>query len=970
MRYLLTSLVVLGSVIIGASAQDVDSDYKRGVVALKAKNFEEAFTAFNGIIDSQGENAQKLYGPMFGAIYFHRGLANQALKRYGDAATDFETSFQKFANKKEVERKNMYETMSIYSAAVNRRAAEEFEEAIKHFNMFEDRVKQDTVDKPGVRFNRADLMAHKAVSYARTEKPRDAADLITKLFKDKGLMNIETKSFFKPNVELVEEALAYTLQAFLEQKDTTSGVDFIKENRQYINRDPGLRYKFAKLLAKIGAEAIRESEHEYALAVFSIIPKSREVLQWVENESTTHLALSNPGGTKSAYGLQLSKIREAVEADVNSGQPIEILILESVGAIYELNNDFEGSYAIYSYLAASYPKAERRPYVLFRACNASYITGRVLECEAYGKDFLENFPDHELRPNVETMMIQGIFFNGDYDKALQVATSLRPKIPDGSPGADIADYVMGASNYFLGNWNDANAGLTKHIKDFPESTFRESARYYQADTLVRLSDFGNAAILLDKYLEDYPDGDLLDRALYTRATIHYQRDELAEAQTRLNDFFSKRPNSMIRDQGYNLFGNVLEGKEEPNIEEAEKAYQRALQSAEDFQHNAVAAESLQYLTTLEKERKDYTAAAKHYDTYFEKYPTQFNRAKMAVIGLEPLEETGRLKDALERVEKYITEFGNTPEAQGVDDLITAYTETAIKGGMTLEELQEKALNPPGIRPESKVARAMWQMAAIDAYEKEIEKSEESTPRQRQLKGTVDQLYTQLIANFEAPKLSNYILYRLGDQLLKRDRTGEAETYFSEILTRDDTSYREEALFAMATLKSKRNDPEAITILKELIANYPNDNKLQERAVSQLADSYMNAGKWQEANTTWRDYLKRFNTGSRTTEATFKVGLSHEKMDQPVDALGAYAQVFGVNPGYLEYSVPAWLNSAKIFWAAGQKQDAYDTLHIMLKKIGHLEPQDKSGGITEAREKLDLWGNDPSVLAKPLEEDGK
>lgn len=967
MKSLVASLAMLGTAITSASAQTVDADYKRGVTALKAQNYEEAFAAFDGIINAQGAHAAKLYGPMFGAIYFHRGLAHQALRRYSEAAEDFETSFQKFPNKKEVAKKNMYETMSIYSAAVNRRAAEEFETAIKHFQMFEDRVKQDVVDKPGIRFNRADLLAHKALCYARTEKPRDAADLLTKLFTDEGLMNIETKSFFKPNVELIEEALVFTLQSFLEQNDAQSGIDFIQDNRQYISREAGLRYKFARLLIKVGSEAIRESEHEYALAVFSITPKTREVLQWVESESSNFLALNNPGGVKSAYGLRLSKIREAVEADVNSGQPIELLILESVGAIYELNHDFEGSYAVYSYLAEKYPDAQRRPYVLFRACNAAYITGRVLQCEAYGSDFLQNFPDHELRPNVETMMIQGIFFNGDYDKALQVATSLRPKIPNGTPGADIADFVIGASNYFLGNWNDASSGLSKHIDEYPESAYRESGRYYQADTMVRLGDFGNAAILLDKYLEDYPDGDLLDRALYTRATINYQRDELAEAQTRLNEFFSKSPTSMIRDQAYNLFGNIMEGKEEPNIEEAEKAYQRGLMAAEEFEHDAVAAESLQYLTTLEKERKNYEAAATYYDSYFEKYPSEFNRAKMAVIGLKPLEETGRLKEALERVEKFIAEFGNTPDAFGVDDLITAYTETAIKGGMTLEELQEKGLNPPDLGPDAKIARAMWQMAVIDAYEKEIEKIKESTPRQRQLKGTVDQLYTQLIANFEAPGLSNYILYRLGDQLLKRDRSDEAENYFSEILKRDNADYREEALFAMATLKSERNDPEAITILKELIANYPNDNQLQQRALSQLADSLMNARKWKEANTAWRDYLKRFNTGSRTTEATFKIGLSHEEMDQPGDALNAYLNVYSVDPGFLEYSVPSWLNSAKIYWEAGEKQNAYDTLHAMLKRIGHLEPKDPSGGITEARERLDLWGSDPSVLAKPLEE---
>lgn len=961
---LATALVVFAFGILSGSAQGIDAEFTNGVNFLQEGENQAAYETFDNIIRTHAGSADQI-GPVFGSIYYHRGVAAMRKGDLAQAAADFTTCFEDFPNVADANaRKNMYETMAMYQAAFCQRQTEAYADALKNFDKFEDRASQpNIVDKQNIKYNRAELKAHAAFCFASTGKPEAAAETLSEIYSDKGGRDPKTGSLFKIRPLLNEHALVLTLKAFLDGEKADKGTEFIGENRQHINREAGLRYQFARNIASIGAQANQAEEYEYALALLSIVPMTDESNEWLRRRKSSVEAVQSPG-----YAKMIEKIEARLKEDIAEGRPIEILVLETVGSIYEVNRNFEGSYAVFNLLVNDYPKSDRLPILLYRAANAAYVTGRVMECEKYGQDFLTNYPDHELRPNVEKMMIRGIFMNGQYESAIEIATRLRPSIADGSPGADVADYVLGASHYFLGHWQDALASLDKHIESFPESDFRESAMFYRADTESRLGNFKKSGIMLDDYLEKYPEGGLLDRALYSRATAHFYLDELSEAQTRLNEFFSKTPNSLVRDEAYNLFGNVLYSQENADVAAARKAYQRALDIAEEFSHTTVAAEALQSLMMVARDEKEYDLAVKLYDAYFEKYPDEFNRAKVATGGLKPLEEVGRLDDGLNRIEKLIAELGNERDAFGVDDLITAYSQSAIKGGMKLEELRENLMKIEGLSPDADVTRAMLLMAVIDAYEEAI-KSEKNEGTVRQLTGTVDALYGQLERRFKPDRMSNYILYRLGDQLVQRKRGPEAEKYLNEILGRSDTSFRQDALFALASLKvalgGDKNNEEAVVILRDLIANNPNDNKLLERATGQLGEALMAGERWQEANETWREYLKHTSWLSRGIEATYNVGFSHEKMGQGGEAQKAYAQVIGTDPGFLKYSVPSWISTAEIFWAAGEKQKAYDTLHHMIKKVGHLEDEDPSGKIRDAKVKYDVWSGEPGILAKPL-----
>lgn len=117
--------------------------------------------------------------------------------------------------------------------------------------------------------------------------------------------------------------------------------------------------------------------------------------------------------------------------------------------------------------------------------------------------------------------LEDLFKRGDYRVALSEAEKLRASSASGSADRDVADFVAGASNYYLGRFRDAQSFLDSHVKNFPRSRHRESALYYQASNRVRLLQWRVAGGMLDRYIASYPESLLLEFALFDRATCHF-----------------------------------------------------------------------------------------------------------------------------------------------------------------------------------------------------------------------------------------------------------------------------------------------------------------------------------------------------------------------------------------------------------------------------------------------------------------
>ena len=951
-RLFLSTTAVVALVFAAATstklvAQDgPDAVFNKGVAFLEGKKYAEAQDAFDSMIAQHGKNAMQDFGPRFGAVYYHRALAYQGQGKFQEAFTDFEATATQFANKPGVAQINPYQTISLLMAGFAQMQSKDpdYEKAMEYFKKFERAMatQPPVADRDNVVYNRAALWANSAICEAKNGRPRNAAEYFKKIVTDEGGVDRANRSTFEKTPQLVMSAAIEIVDAFARSKTPDEGVQFLTENAVHLRADPGILYHFAPRFLQIASEATKEGNYPFALAVYSIIPTTREAREGLEASARSMQAAPSLDGKLNAYGQLIKEIKEKLEKDVSEGTPIEAYALDGTARIFQLKNNYEAVYGVYRTLAAQFPKSKLRPEILYSVALAASITGRLDETQKYGEAFIKEFPNHELRPRVEELMIEGMFWAGRYEDALRIASNISPTPAPGSKAADLVDFVIGGSNYFLGRYTEAEPRLKSHVETYKESPHREMARFYEADNLARLNRFNEAGVKLDDFLRDYPDSSMLDLALYSRANVHYNLDQTEPAVSRLNQFLTKRPFSALRDQAQNLFGNVFESQDKPK--EAEESYRKAKETAESLGHDAVAAESIVYLMGLlvgDENRASDVAAL--YDEFFEKYPENPNRAKAAVIPLQALEKVNRIPDALKRLEEIIAAFGNNIEAVGLEDAIVSYVTYAEKGGMSLQELREKLYNFPGLPADADVARPRLRMALIDLYEKKI-REEKDDARRANLQGEIEALFNALRRDFPIEKLSNYVLNRIGDNLMRNGRGDMAREYFDQVIKSPDVSFKDKAMFNIAVIygESEQNPQpdKAIELLDKVAADFGTQPGLRERVTRQKAITYELAGKWDKVSDTWLEYLKNKAWTRHQTEAYYYRAIALDKMGLWDDALVNYAQGPVLDPGNLLYSSPSFYRFAEIQYKdKNRRQEGYESLRKMMKLIGHLEEEE-------------------------------
>lgn len=930
-----------------ASAQGMDEIFAKGVAFLQNRGFDDARNQFDQMIAEAGDKAMQNFGPAFGSVYYHRGLAFMGLGKFAEAASDFETAAMKFPNKPGESRVNPYQTISLLQAGSSMMQTKEPDhaKALEWFKRFETAMQGTPVDRDNVVYNRAAFWGSTAICEAMTEKPRNAAATFDKLAKDPGGADRASRSTFDKTTQLVQGAAIEIVDAFQRSKNPEEGVAFLNTHRTLLREDPGIVYYYAPRYLQIASEATKAKQFDLALGIYALLPNTRQALAGLDTAAHRAEAMPMPNGQPSAYGAMIKQIREKLINDRDSGKAIEVYTLDGNARIYQLSGNYQAVFGVYRTLARQYPKSKLRPEILYYAALSASIIGRLDDTQKYGESFIAEFPNHELKPRVEELMIEGMFWASRYEDALRIAQGVRPKVADGSPGAELCDFVIGGSLYFLGRYATAEPILAKFNEQYPKSKHREMARFYMGDNLARLNKFTEAGTQLDVFLKDYPESGVLDLALYSRANAHYNLDQQDAAINRLNQFVSKRPYSTIRDQANNLFGNVFESQQKPV--EAEKSYRKAKEIAEAAGNDSVAAESLVFLMGLLVQDQARTAdTVALYDEFFQKYAESPNRAKAAVVALPALEKSNRLPDALKRLEVIIAGFGNNVEAVGLEDCIVSYTNNAEKAGMTLAQLRERMYSFPGLPPDATIAKARLRMALIDVYEKKIKEEKDDTAR-NQLKGEIDGLFSQLKKDFDPAKMPNYSLVRIGDHLMKSGNARQAKDYFSQVLKNDDVAFRDKAQFNLAVIlgetDAQADRDQAIVLLDKLLADFASDRVLSEKVVRQKAIVYELGGQWDKVSETWRAYLKNQGWVKYQTEAHYMLGVSQDKRQLWGDALASYLQVFSLNPGDLLYSSPAWFRFAEIqYKELAKKQEGYEALFRMVRDIGHLEAAEAKG----------------------------
>jgi tetratricopeptide (TPR) repeat protein len=904
----------------------------KSLQAMNAEKWEEALAILNAAVQRFGKNPG-IWGPQFGVIYYRKGICEMKLKRWSEAMKSFETCYRDFPNagtQVKAGGGNVYHKKALLKWGEAAMGAEDWGLAIRQFNKF---LQERDKTNPSDNYPLGSFQINMAICHYR----------LGKIPEGNGYLETAIKNKNDPQYNIPDAGIAAAFQALvvavIDKNNEKALLDFIEKNRADITLAPFEMADFTKLYMKLAADAIAVDMERAAMQLYQLIPSTEATLEDTRNRIT---ALGTRPGVKDGNRMvntqKLKDNLKMMESDIRVAKYPEVTKLAAGAFLHEQDGDTRSAFAAYEMLELYYPKAERREDNLYNLVRTASIIGEVVKTEQYGQSFLKLFPDSKHVPQVRRMLLSSLFYEGEYETCIEVASVMLPTLDKGSKGHDICLHVLGGSYYYTGEFDKAQPLLDDHVTLYPESQFTEAARYFQASNLTRLQRWEKAAILLDAFFKKYPDPKnnvFFPFALYDRANCHYAigEKEYELALEVLNRLQSEFPNAEVMEMALNLKGNVQQSLDQP--EDAEKSYLAALKLAEARQNDNVIGEALYYLVAMlgekkkdEKEPNPRLKDAVPFADRFWKESAQNSpfKTQMAVAQVAALDSVGRGPEALQVLETVIADLANGDNKDGLEAAINSYTDAFLDMFKPKDDLRaaSKALKEryydfPGIKASNVEARAILRMAIVGVFEEMGRKAhKDDVAARRESAASITVLFEELKRDFKPAELTNFILVRVGDYIRKTASYRESLPYYDEVIKRKQDNLFKAMLGRGDVYARSTNAAEldlAITDFKQVFRE-SEDKAEKEAALYGTVQALMAKKDYAAAAEQAKEYLDKAKHGfnKKSAEVSMMLAQSYDERGEVNDAIAAYYRVWGTYMGLVKISAPAMSRWMELCWS--------------------------------------------------------
>ncbi len=951
-----TSFMAMAPLIV--NGQDISVDMPAAIKAMKSGQWEVAQATLQRVTDTYGPRADTLYGGKFGNIYYDKGRMEMKIAANFKSAGDFPNSLKFYNMAKEsfgdcrrfpTDEKgvNRYYNKAILYWGQTDQALERYEEAIASYDKF---IAER--DKAKDSYNVGMHNINQAICHFK----------LTPAKLDKGLVFLETALKNKEKYKLPDSAIVSAFKDFaaaaIRVKKEQMLVDFVNNNRAAITLDPYKMFQFTPFFRKYASQAFSKNMTEASFALYALMPGTTETLDDLAIRKESLLGYKNSGLVDSKINpndkisvSQLKKDYDFIKASAKSGDPHELLAFRSLANTHETEGYPRGAYAAYEMLELYYNKSKDREDNLFNLVRTSSLVGEVMNTEKFGRRFLELFPESKYKDKVRSMMLISLFYSGEYEVALKVATDILPDLTENTKQHDLALHVKSGSLYYLGKFFDGHKDIVLHVKMYPKSDYKIAARFFEASNLARMQNWDTAAPKLDKFLADYPDASTniyIPFALYDRANAHFAAQEYEGAVAKIERIEKEFPGSPVEDVSMNLRGDVL--RSDGNIEESKKYYIKGMEVANMTNNKVVSGESLYKLVALlgqETVGKDPNPnvqdAIPFYDQFWKDYQDSPYKAQVAVSGVPALMAAKRGEEALTNVQVVISEMAKQERAAGMEGAINTYGKYYLQSGKTPEELKAHFEDFPDIDNGDKRARALLSIAVIGVYEDlhkdAIAKKDEETAKKLHTK--IEVLFEDMNTRFDVDDLSDFILIRLGDFVAKTDSPEKALKYYDKIIENGRAQFKVRSQFGRAGILAKSNDAskqlDAKKVLEEVKVHKDSDKKTKDSASFQLVELYTRQQDWASVIAEAKDYNQQgYKVHKKEVAHNLAIGL--DKTGDKVGAMAAYNAIYNRYKSEWKISVPALTRAAELTREVGKadlkgtspKQIAYNMAARFIK----------------------------------------
>ena len=933
---LFTILAIFCAPLLGSAQEEDLTDpvvaYNKAISAIQLEKWDEALSLCNGVIAEHGEGALKRFGPVFGHFHFLKGLAFLGKKDAPGAIASLKTCYEKFSNEilksgSDDEIKNLLPNLFLNAALVQWANAEMMQENYKGARDIYEKVL--VVGKNDSKINLIYVGVNLGRCYLKSGELEKGYQFMVRPLANENLSDGLRKTIYMviaedwtPEVEFPEVR------------------EFIQSYSTIVDQAPFLdRYDRNDQFQYLAQYSLQAQDPVRALGWYERMVNPRLLKPEFDRryDSLKNRFVSKQLGEKKAAALK------DLEGQIGNLEKGYLQILNGVGSAHFMMQNFAGSFVAFSRLSDEAGKAHsERPVFLHNAVVSAAQIEQWKEAYQYGKQFLDDFPDHELKPGVARVLVELLFLREDYEEAYKISGEIRQDMTQGEEIRDIPDFVYGASAFQLGHMEEAETELSSYFKVYEQGERKEMVHFYLGLSKVQLQKWEEAVEVFSSFIEVYPESQLLPPVLYQAALSEFMIDRLEDSVAKVERIHSEYPNHEVGPPAWNLKGDLLNALEGA-YSDIEACYLGGRDGGVKMNQAQTVEYALWQLVIQTSDQEEWKKAEEHYAHFQKDYPNSDYRHDLLVASLPMLLEQDRAEEGLSKLREVVWKNRSEAESTVLSEMFGSYVDF-IDSNFDAEVLREQMSGlrtEPGTTP---ALRGWTTVVLVDQLEKEEASQDE-----------INKLYYQLEAGFDPAEHSNYPTVRLARWVSDiRKKPQEAKMLYEYILdNRPGTANYEYCLVDVAQIEAQSEDApvreEAMKKFQRVVSSFP-DDELQEKSVLGMARIRMAEENYEEAKTHWAAYLENRGWNIARAEANYQMGFANEKMGNLADAMKIYVSVYANFPGYLDWSTRAYLRAAAITKARGEDLKALKILQDMLKRMGH----HKHPGVAKAKSVFGEW----------------
>ena len=903
--------------------QKFQSGFSSATEHLNKKTYDTGLTEVTACISELEGTAKDEIGPVFGHLYYLKGIFHIRLNQLDEATTALRFCCETYANTpealKKAKRPNNYVSKARAQLGAAYLANEKYGEAVATL----ERAMKESASE-----DKADISVNLARAYMKNGDIRGRQMLNSSL---------ETA----PTDRAKLDSFLILINDWARTAPLAQVAPFIDQHRPMLAAMPArVRLTANSQLLQMARKSSNDGDPDRAMVWFSLLTDPDRA----EPSMTAELERLKAAG--NSISPQLRAIIPDLEKEIaDLPDQANAIQIERAAAYLAIPN-YDVASILYTFLVERRPDLKERP-LLMHNLLVSEIQREDWQAAAdCASLFFQEFQEHELVAVMAQMYSDALYAKGDYTGAMAVASEQRDKFGLGTAEREPLDFNTGAALFQLGNFESAEREFDAFVDVYKKGARLEQAMFYRGATKVQLKDWDGGAKSLDSFCASFANSELRPTALYLSALCYLQADLLDPSLERATEITKKYPDAPEIAAAHNIRGDVLIGIGEAPVEEIIASFTRGREAAIRFYDAPAAAYALWQLTGLASFEKRWEDVCAHFDDFRELYPESPFEVEMLVASLAGLGERGRAHQAIDLLEKSILKYGDDATSPELSELFGTYA-AYLREQIPAREVLQRLNNFPSEKPLSFPIQAWIQMAKI-----ETKITMDPVPSQKEL----NEHYYRMMIDFEKQHLPNYCLLKLGrwHSEIREKPESSREVYEYIISERKGMPGYDFALFDIAALDAKSEDEQtrrnALTMMESLLAENA-EPELIEAATVEIARLHVSLNQWRDARKWWNGYLKNRRWSNARAEANYYLAMAEEEEGNVDEALKLFISVYVNFPGQLKWSTDAYLRAAKILKAKGESEKA---LLILRDMIVRMRDRSSHPAVAEALDLFIKW----------------